>query len=72
VYAEYVPVIHIVGAPATSAQRAWARAHHALGDGDYGHFAPGLVRVPLWRPDQGRSTADDDQVAAYGGVGYKR
>jgi indolepyruvate decarboxylase len=71
-YAEYVPVIHVVGLPATSAQRAGARVHHALGDGDYRHFAPGLVRVPLWRPDQGRGTADDDQVAAYGGVGYKR
>jgi SAM-dependent methyltransferase len=33
---------------------------------------PGLVHVPLWRPDQGQDTADDGQVAAYGGVGYKR
>ena len=30
-YAEYVPVIHVVGAPATSAQRARALVHHTLG-----------------------------------------
>jgi SAM-dependent methyltransferase len=33
---------------------------------------PGLVHVPLWRPGQGQDTTDDWQVAAYGGVGYKR
>jgi SAM-dependent methyltransferase len=33
---------------------------------------PGLVVVPLWRPDQDQDTTDDWQVAAYGGVGYKR
>jgi SAM-dependent methyltransferase len=33
---------------------------------------PGLVHVPFWRPDQGQDTADDGQVAAFGGVGYKR
>jgi hypothetical protein len=33
---------------------------------------PGLVHVPLWRPDQGQDTRDDKPVAAYGGVGYKR
>jgi hypothetical protein len=31
---------------------------------------PGLVPVPLWRPDQ--DAGDGSQVAAYGGVGYKR
>jgi len=31
---------------------------------------PGLVQVPLWRP--GQDARDDRQVAAYGGVGYKR
>jgi hypothetical protein len=31
---------------------------------------PGLVPVPLWRPDQ--DARDDGQVAAYGGVGYKQ
>jgi SAM-dependent methyltransferase len=32
---------------------------------------PGLVHVPLWRPDQGQDATGDGQVAAYGGVGYK-
>jgi indolepyruvate decarboxylase len=38
-YAEHVPVVHIVGAPATSARRSEAIVHHTLGDGDYLHFA---------------------------------
>lgn len=37
-YAEYLPVIHIVGAPATAAARAGLLLHHTLGDGDYRHF----------------------------------
>ncbi|AEF46714.1 Pyruvate decarboxylase [Serratia sp. AS12] len=38
-YAEYLPVIHVVGAPALRAQRAGDLLHHSLGDGDFGHFA---------------------------------
>lgn len=38
-YAEYLPVIHVVGAPALRAQRAGELLHHSLGDGDFGHFA---------------------------------
>ncbi|HBZ16012.1 MAG TPA: indolepyruvate decarboxylase [Pantoea sp.] len=37
-YAEYVPVIHIVGAPASQAQQQGDCVHHSLGDGDFGHF----------------------------------
>lgn len=37
-YAEYVPVIHIVGAPASQAQAQGDCVHHSLGDGDFGHF----------------------------------
>jgi indolepyruvate decarboxylase len=37
-YAEYLPVIHIVGAPATAAAREGLLLHHTLGDGDYRHF----------------------------------
>ena len=37
-YAEYVPVIHIVGAPATHAQQQGDCVHHSLGDGDFHHF----------------------------------
>jgi alpha-keto-acid decarboxylase len=38
-YAEHVPVIHIVGSPATATQAAGRATHHTLGDGDFGHFA---------------------------------
>ncbi|ARJ42881.1 indolepyruvate decarboxylase [Pantoea alhagi] len=37
-YAEYVPVIHIVGAPSLSAQQRGDLIHHSLGDGDFSHF----------------------------------
>jgi indolepyruvate decarboxylase len=37
-YAEYVPVIHIVGAPASGAQAAQRVVHHSLGDGIFSHF----------------------------------
>jgi indolepyruvate decarboxylase len=46
-YAEYVPVIHIVGAPSTSAQRAGSPKHHTLGDGDYQHFARAYAEVTV-------------------------
>ncbi|MGV3345030.1 alpha-keto acid decarboxylase family protein [Enterobacteriaceae bacterium LUAb1] len=38
-YAEYLPVIHIVGAPSQQAQQNGDLIHHSLGDGDFGHFA---------------------------------
>ncbi|NDJ56915.1 indolepyruvate decarboxylase [Enterobacteriaceae bacterium 4M9] len=38
-YAEYLPVIHIVGAPRLEVQQARALVHHTLGDGDFDHFA---------------------------------
>ncbi|UQY43088.1 thiamine pyrophosphate-binding protein [Erwinia sp. PK3-005] len=37
-YAEYLPVIHIVGAPSLAAQQRGDLIHHSLGDGDFGHF----------------------------------
>ncbi len=37
-YAEYLPVIHIVGAPNRRSQQKGELLHHTLGDGDYGHF----------------------------------
>ncbi|MDU4434984.1 MAG: thiamine pyrophosphate-binding protein [Pluralibacter gergoviae] len=37
-YAEFVPVLHIVGAPVTSCQQRGDLVHHTLGDGDFGHF----------------------------------
>ncbi len=37
-YAEYLPVIHIVGAPSQNAQKSGDLLHHTLGDGDFRHF----------------------------------
>ncbi|EIK0129962.1 alpha-keto acid decarboxylase family protein [Salmonella enterica] len=37
-YAEYVPVLHIVGAPFSAAQQRGELMHHTLGDGDFRHF----------------------------------
>jgi indolepyruvate decarboxylase len=37
-YAEYVPVVHIVGAPSNRDRQRGALKHHTLGDGDYTHF----------------------------------
>lgn len=37
-YAEHVPVLHIVGAPASGAQQRGELMHHTFGDGDFRHF----------------------------------
>ena len=37
-YAEYVPVVHIVGYPAVDAVRAKKIMHHSLGDGRFGMY----------------------------------
>ncbi|KAK2797693.1 hypothetical protein FQN50_009117 [Emmonsiellopsis sp. PD_5] len=37
-YSEYVPIIHIVGAPSTTSQLENAILHHTLGNGDYQVF----------------------------------
>lgn len=37
-FAEHVPVVHIVGAPAKDSQGARRIVHHTLGDGDFEHF----------------------------------
>ena len=38
-YAEHVPVVHIVGSPASGTQAAARIVHHSLGDGVFTHFA---------------------------------
>ena len=38
-YAEHVPVVHVVGAPALIKQAQHRPVHHTLGDGEFGHFA---------------------------------
>lgn len=37
-FAEYLPVVHIVGAPPSAAADEGLLLHHTLGDGDYNHF----------------------------------
>lgn len=37
-FTEYVPVLHIVGAPSMASQAAGKMLHHTLGDGDFDHF----------------------------------
>ena len=37
-FAEYVPVLHIVGAPRTASQQRGELLHHTLGDGNFSHF----------------------------------
>lgn len=37
-YAEYVPIVHIVGAPSTVSEQAGEPRHHTLQDGDFRHF----------------------------------
>ncbi|MBD8164034.1 alpha-keto acid decarboxylase family protein [Erwinia persicina] len=37
-YAEYLPVVHIVGAPSQAAQNNGELLHHTLGDGSFSHF----------------------------------
>lgn len=44
-YAEYVPVVHIVGAPASGVQAAQRVVHHSLGDGIFSHFLD--MHVPV-------------------------
>ncbi len=50
-YAEYLPVIHVVGTPAQRAQRAGDLLHHSLGDGDFTHFARIAKEVTVAQAD---------------------
>lgn len=57
-YAEYLPVIHIVGTPALRAQRAGDLLHHSLGDGDFGHFARMAKEVTIAQASLTASNAE--------------
>jgi indolepyruvate decarboxylase len=65
-YAEYVPVVHIVGAPSTRVQRAGALVHHTLGDGDFEHFARAHAEVTVAQAylSAGNAAAEIDRVLA--------
>src|SRR6516165_3784339 len=51
VYAESVPVVHIVGTPALAAREADVTLHHNLPGRDYGHFARMAAKVTAAQAD---------------------
>lgn len=59
-FAEHVPVIHVVGAPATATQAAARATHHTLGDGDFGHFARMAAEVTHARAVLSTENAADE------------
>jgi indolepyruvate decarboxylase len=65
-YAEYVPVIHVVGAPSTAARREKALIHHTLGDGDFDRFARAHAEVTVAQTTLTRENAatEIDRVIA--------
>jgi len=50
-YAEFVPVVHIVGTPSTSSQRDGKVLHHSLGDGNFEIFADIYKAVTVAQAD---------------------
>lgn len=48
-FAEYVPVLHVVGAPTMKQQHAKRRIHHTLGDGVFNHFIKMVEPVTVAR-----------------------
>src|SRR5271165_4534696 len=50
-YAEFVPVVHIVGTPALATRECAATRHHNLPGGDYGHFARMAAEVTAAQAD---------------------
>ncbi len=46
-FAEYAPVLHIVGAPSTMLQDSKRRIHHTLGDGVFNHFMEMITPVTV-------------------------
>lgn len=48
-FAEYAPVLHVVGAPNTALQDSKSRIHHTLGDGIFNHFIKMVEPVTVAR-----------------------
>lgn len=63
-FAEYLPVIHIVGAPTTQAQKRGDCVHHSLGDGDFRHFLrmAGEVSAATAQLSAGNAAVEIDRV----------
>ncbi|KAL1858751.1 hypothetical protein Daus18300_009885 [Diaporthe australafricana] len=54
-YAEFAPVVHIVGTPSRASQDARLLIHHTFADGEYGRFAQmsahiTVAQTSLWDP----------------------
>ena len=56
-FAEHVPVVHVVGAPALARQAEHRALHHTLGDGAFGHFAAMHADITCARAVLGPDTA---------------
>jgi len=59
-YAEHVPVVHIVGSPASGAQAAARIVHHSLGDGVFTHFAEMHEKITCAQAALTAATACDE------------
>jgi TPP-dependent 2-oxoacid decarboxylase len=58
-YAEFVPVVHIVGTPALAARESAVTLHHNLPGRDYGHFARMAAEVTAAQADLRAATAPE-------------
>lgn len=65
-FAEHVPVVHVVGAPALAKQAQHRALHHTLGDGRFGHFAAMHAEITCARAVLGPAdaVAEIDRVLA--------
>ena len=65
-YAEHVPVIHLVGMPASGVQAAHRLVHHTLGNGEFGLFSkmaePVVCAQAIMTPDN--CVAETERVIA--------
>lgn len=71
-YAEYVPVLQVVGAPSRSAKRARAVLHHTLGDGDFDHFSRMHADVTVARAWLTPENAPEEIDRVIGAMLYER
>ena len=75
-YAEHVPLLMLVGAPATATQAAGRPTHHSMGDGDFGHTLRMATEVTVAQAalTAENATAEIDRVlaaiVAHGQPGY--
>src|SRR3989338_10737001 len=63
-YAEYVPVVHIVGVPATSIRANKSMVHHTLGDGRFNVFSDMYADITMAQTllSENNAAAEIDRV----------